>query len=61
MLFTVTLLAVRNQRILAAWNARQKENERRVTARLPAFRKLDAVAVLTARLLPAPRTGQQTG
>src|SRR5260370_1440697 len=26
-----------------------------LTARVPAFRKLDAVAVLTARLLPAPR------
>ena len=26
MLFTVTLLAVRNQRILTAWNARQEEN-----------------------------------
>ena len=26
MLFTATLLIVRNQRILAAWNARQEEN-----------------------------------
>src|SRR5260370_23006408 len=29
-----------------------------LTARVPAFRKLDAVAVLTARLLPAPRGGR---
>jgi hypothetical protein len=28
MLFTVTLLAVRNQRILTAWNARQEDNAR---------------------------------
>jgi hypothetical protein len=28
-LFTVTLLIVRNQRILAAWNARQEDNARR--------------------------------
>jgi len=35
MLFTVTLLVVRNQRILAAWNARQQENQRRAAAGLP--------------------------
>jgi hypothetical protein len=35
MLFTVTLLTVRNQRILAAWNARQEENARRAAAGLP--------------------------
>jgi hypothetical protein len=35
MLFTVTLLAVRNQRILAAWDARQAENARRAAAGLP--------------------------
>jgi hypothetical protein len=35
MLFTVTLLAVRNQRILAAWNARQEENQRRAARGLP--------------------------
>jgi hypothetical protein len=28
-LLTTTLLIVRNQRILAAWNARQEENQRR--------------------------------
>jgi len=35
MLFTVTLLVVRNQRILAAWNARQEDNQRRAAAGLP--------------------------
>jgi hypothetical protein len=35
MLFTTALLIVRNQRILAAWNARQEENERRAAAGLP--------------------------
>ena len=34
-LFTVTLLAVRNQRILAAWNTRQEENSRRAAKGLP--------------------------
>jgi hypothetical protein len=35
MLFTVTLLIVRNQRILAAWNTRQEENQRRAANGLP--------------------------
>ena len=35
MLFTTTLLIVRNQRILTAWNARQAENTRRAAAGLP--------------------------
>jgi hypothetical protein len=35
MLFTTVLLVVRNQRILAAWNARQAENARRAAAGLP--------------------------
>jgi hypothetical protein len=35
MLFTVTLLVVRNQRILAAWNTRQQETQRRAAAGLP--------------------------
>ena len=35
MLFTATLLVVRNQRILAAWNTRQEENQRRATKGLP--------------------------
>ena len=35
MLFTAALLVVRNQRILAAWNARQEEDQRRAAAGLP--------------------------
>jgi hypothetical protein len=35
MLFTVTLLVARNQRILHAWNARQEENRRRAAKGLP--------------------------
>ena len=35
MLFTAVLLAVRNQRILTTWNARQEENARRAAAGLP--------------------------
>jgi hypothetical protein len=35
MLFTTTLLIVRNQRILTAWNARQEDNQRRTAAGLP--------------------------
>jgi len=35
MLFTVTLLIVRNQRILTAWTARQEDNQHRATKGLP--------------------------
>jgi hypothetical protein len=35
MLFTTTLLTIRNQRILDAWNARQAENQRRAAQGLP--------------------------
>ena len=35
MLFTTTLLVVRNQRILNAWNTRQEENQRRAANGLP--------------------------
>jgi hypothetical protein len=35
MLFTVTLLVARNQRILAAWDARQEEDARRAARGLP--------------------------
>jgi hypothetical protein len=35
MLFTVTLLTVRNQRILAAWKTRQEETQRRAAKGLP--------------------------
>jgi hypothetical protein len=34
-LFTAVLLVARNQRILAAWNARQEQNQRRAAAGLP--------------------------
>jgi hypothetical protein len=34
-LFTTSLLAVRNQRVLAAWDARQEENTRRAARGLP--------------------------
>ena len=35
MLFTVTLLVVRNQRILQAWDTRQAQNAQRAAAGLP--------------------------
>jgi hypothetical protein len=35
MLFVTTLLVVRNQRILTAWNTRQEENTRRAAKGLP--------------------------
>jgi hypothetical protein len=35
MLFTATLLVVRNQRILTAWNTRQQDNARRAARGLP--------------------------
>jgi hypothetical protein len=35
MLFTTTLLTVRNQRILHAWNTRQQQTQRRAAAGLP--------------------------
>ena len=34
-LFITTLLAVRNQRILRAWDARQEDNQRRAATGLP--------------------------
>jgi hypothetical protein len=51
MLFTTTLLIVRNQRILAAWNARQEDNARRAAAGLPPKtrkRRRNTLASLTA-------------
>jgi hypothetical protein len=53
MLFTVTLLAVRNQRILAAWNARQDENTRRAAKGLPPKTRRRRRKTLTA-LTAAP-------
>jgi len=52
MLFTACLLAVRNQRILAAWNARQEENQRRAARGLPPKtrrRRRKTLASLAAR------------
>jgi hypothetical protein len=54
MLFTTVLLVVRNQRILAAWDARQEENARRAARGLPPRarkRRRKTTAALTA---PAP-------
>jgi hypothetical protein len=53
MLFTTALLAVRNHRILAAWNARQEENARRAAKGLPPKtrrRRRKAPAAATAAL-----------
>jgi hypothetical protein len=55
MLFTTTLLIARNQRILAAWNARQAENTRRAAAGLPPKtrrRRRKTLTVLTAATRP---------
>jgi hypothetical protein len=51
MLFVTTVLAVRNQRILAAWDARQEENTRRAARGLPPKtrrRRRKTLTVLTA-------------
>ena len=51
MLFTVTLLTVRNQRILQAWDARQQDNARRAASGLPPKtrrRRRKTLATLTA-------------
>jgi hypothetical protein len=50
MLFTTTLLIVRNQRILTAWDNRQQENARRAAAGLPAKtrRRRKTLTALTA-------------
>jgi hypothetical protein len=55
MLFTATLLVVRNQRILAAWDARQEENQRRAAKGLPPKtrrRRRKTLAALTAAAPP---------
>jgi hypothetical protein len=54
MLFTTTLLAVRNQRILAAWNARQEENERRAAKGLPPRTRRRRRKTLTALTATRP-------
>jgi hypothetical protein len=51
MLFITTLLIVRNQRIITAWEARQQENERRAARGLPPRtrrRRRKTLATLTA-------------
>jgi hypothetical protein len=53
MLFTTCLLAARNQRILAAWHARQEENARRAAKGLPPKTRRRRRKTLTA-LTPAP-------
>ena len=55
MLFTVTLLAVRNQRILASWDARQEDSARRAARGLPPRtrrRRRKALAALTSATPP---------
>jgi hypothetical protein len=52
-LFVTTLLIVRNQRILAAWNTRQAENTRRAAAGLPPKTRKRRRKTLTA-LATAP-------
>ena len=55
MLFTTALLAVRNQRILTAWDARQEENARRAARGLPPKtrrRRRKTPAALTAAAPP---------
>jgi hypothetical protein len=54
MLFTVTLLAVRNRRILTAWDARQEENQRRAAKGLPPKTRRRRRKALTALTSAAP-------
>ena len=54
MLFTTTLLVVRNQRILAAWNARQEETARRAAKGLPPKTRRRRRKTLTALTVAPP-------
>jgi hypothetical protein len=54
MLFTITLLIARNQRILAAWNTRQEENQRRAAQGLPPRTRRRRRKTLTAAASAAP-------
>jgi hypothetical protein len=60
MLFTVTLLIVRNQRILHAWDARQEESARRsvrmTSARNPARRQRRPMSQRTRPRFPVATT-----
>jgi len=55
MLFTTVLLVARNQRIIAAWNARQQENQRRAAKGLPPKtrrRRRKTLTMITATTRP---------
>jgi hypothetical protein len=54
MLFTVTLLAVRNQRIITAWDARQEDSARRAARGLPPRTRKRRRKTLAALTAPAP-------
>jgi hypothetical protein len=54
MLFTTTLLIVRNQRILAAWNTRQQDNARRAAKGLPPKTRRRRRKTLTALTATGP-------
>jgi hypothetical protein len=54
MLFTTALLVVRNQRILAAWDARQEENARRAAKGLPPKTRRRRRKTLTATAPAGP-------
>jgi hypothetical protein len=54
MLFATTLLVARNQRILAAWQARQEENTRRAAKGLPPKTRRRRRKTLTALAAAAP-------
>jgi hypothetical protein len=54
MLFTAVLLAVRNQRVLAAWNTRHEENARRAAKGLPPKTRRRRRKTLTALASAAP-------
>jgi hypothetical protein len=54
MLFTATLLIVRNQRILAAWDARQEDNTRRAARGLPPRTRRRRRKTLTALTATSP-------
>ena len=59
MLFTTTLLVVRNQRILTAWDARQAENQRRAAAGLPPRTRRRRRKTLTVLAAPHGRPSRR--
>ena len=59
MLFAMTLLAVRNQRILTAWDARQAENTRRAAAGLPPKTRRRRRKTLTVLAAPHGRPSRR--